>query len=266
MRRLLRAFLPISFRLWLRRAPAILRWLLLPAPLRIREALPHVIAERRSPLRRSQAVYAEHVQRAKEHNVARVASLLDGVAIAPGAELSWHTVVGPPLESRGFREGPELRGEALDSGVGGGACQASNLLFWLAVHAGLTIVERHRHSLDLFPDDGRDVPFGCGATVLYPTRDLRLKNPHAFTVVLRFAVEAGALAGAIEADVLPLHTYRLVEQDARVEDNWRKNRLERHTLDGAHRVVHVETLCENTGRICYGDTDDRVARTTVAVG
>ena len=256
----LRAFLPVSLRLALRRIPATIAWFFRAPPPRIAGGFEHTICERASPLRREKAVYAEAVQRAKEHNVARVSGLLDGIVIPAGGTFSWHRTIGPPLASRGFRAGPELRNGALDLGVGGGVCQASNLLYWLAVHAGLDVVERHRHSFDLFPDDGRDVPFGAGATVLFPLRDLALKNPHAFAVSLAFSVNAGRLHGAVTGAELPAHRYALVERDARIERVgdawWRFNRLERATLDGDGRTIAVVPLCENSARLCYEPTID----------
>ena len=120
-------------------------------------------------------------------------------------------------------------------------CQVANLVFWLGVHAGLTVVERHRHALDLFPDDGRQVPFGLGATVFFPTRDLKLANPHPVAVGLRIFVVDGVLRGQLTAaEPLPA-TWRVVEVAHRFERDadgsvWRINRLER-IREGGRRIV-----------------------------
>ncbi len=100
---------------------------------------------------------------------------------------------------RGFAEGPELHGEELESGDGGGLRQVANLLFFQAVNAGLEVVERHRHALDLFPDDSRTVPFGCGATVFFPKKDLRLLNTGGSPLTLRPSIADGALHGALHS-------------------------------------------------------------------
>jgi vancomycin resistance protein VanW len=81
----------------------------------------------------------------------------------------------PALE---FRDGETV------TAVGGGLCQLANLLVLLGIEAGMEILERHRHSLDLFPDADRTAPFGCGATVFYNYVDLRLRNVMDFPLLL----------------------------------------------------------------------------------
>ncbi len=62
-------------------------------------------------------------------------------------------------------------------GLGGGMCQCANRIHWMALHSPLTVLERHRHdSLDLFPDFGRQVFFGVGASIAYHYLDYRLRN------------------------------------------------------------------------------------------
>jgi vancomycin resistance protein VanW len=63
------------------------------------------------------------------------------------------------------------------SGIGGGICQLSNLIHWMAIHSPLVVVERSNHSFDPFPDEGRVLPFGSGAAIFYNYVDLVLHNP-----------------------------------------------------------------------------------------
>lgn len=44
------------------------------------------------------------------------------------------------------------------------------------MHTPTDIIERYHHSLDVFPDSGRTLPFGSGATIMYNNIDLKLKN------------------------------------------------------------------------------------------
>ncbi|MEI3305467.1 MAG: VanW family protein [Dysosmobacter sp.] len=46
----------------------------------------------------------------------------------------------------------------------------------MTLHTPLTVVERYRHSHDVFPDANRTQPFGSGATCAYPHRDLMIRN------------------------------------------------------------------------------------------
>jgi vancomycin resistance protein VanW len=217
------------------------------------------LAEHSSPLRRGSTVQDESLQRGKEQNVTRAVQLLDGLVIAPCEVFSYHRVVGRPSQRRGFADGPELHGGALTRGIGGGCCQVSNLLYWLALQSGMNIVERHRHSLDLFPDDARTVPFGCGATVFYNLADLRFENPWPAPVLVSLRVENGRLHGALRSAEDPRVRVRVYETDHRfVRDDtgWlRENRIRREvrTLSGAlltdHEVAH------NRARVCYEPSD-----------
>lgn len=255
----LRGRVPLAWRIAARRLPALLlHYTRGPLAPDLDLPFPHVQAERSSPLRRAGTTYDAALQAAKEQNVARAAALLDGVTLAPGEVFSWHRRVGPPVGWRGFVPGPELREGRLAEGVGGGACQVANLLVWLALHAGVTVVERHRHGLDLFPDDGRDVPFGCGATVFYPHRDLKLRNDGAGPVCFRLRVDGGALRGSVAFNSDPGWTWEIVEDwhqfVRRADGIWRENHLSRRWIRGGE-VSRVEPLFENRARVCY-DVDE----------
>ena len=47
----------------------------------------------------------------------------------------------------------------------------------MVLHAPLTITEQHHHDqFDLFPDFGRQVPFGTGTSIFYNYLDYRFRN------------------------------------------------------------------------------------------
>lgn len=215
----------------------------------------HVLARHSSPLRRAGTTPDPRLQAGKETNVARVASHLDRVVIEPGRVLSYHHLVGRPSRRRGFVPGLELHAGELAEGIGGGACQVANLLYYLALAGGMNVVERHRHTLDLFPDSDRRVPFGCGATVFYNWADLRFANPIDIAVVLRLGIVRGELVGELRAPVDPGFRVEIYEVDHRFVERdgatWRENRIRRRirTLDGALLVDHE--IAHNVGRVAY---------------
>ena len=256
LRILARRLVPFSVRAGLRRLPAMASALLRPPPAPKRgdaSGFPHTHCERASPLRRDTTIYEEALQRAKEHNVRLGASRIHGQVLGPGESFSWHAVVGPPIRLRGFLPGPELHDGRLAEGPGGGLCQVANLLYWLAVHAGLEVLERHRHDLDLFPDHERTAPFGCGATVFFPFKDLRFRNPHPWPVMLEVWVDGTHVHGAVRmpedpgfrCEVLEV-SHRFVRRDGAI---WRENRLVRRTHAGG--TVREEPLSENHARVAY---------------
>lgn len=216
---------------------------------------PFQLARHVSPLKRETGPVDARLQRGKERNVALAAGKLDSIVIKPGQIFSYHHVVGRPSRLRGFRPGLELHGGEMQSGVGGGCCQISNMLYLLALRAGLEITERHRHALDLFPDHGRTVPFGCGATVFYTASDLRIKNTLDQPVILRFEIADGQLSGEIYAGLDPGWKAEIYEIDHRYYkdgDAWhRENRVRRRLCAADGSVVRDEEISHNVGRCLY---------------
>ena len=215
---------------------------------------PYVIAEHRSPLRRPGTTYDEKLQLGKETNVALCASLIRGSILHPGQYFSYHHAVGAPTKKRGFVVGAELHDDELKPGVGGGSCQVSNLLYVLALLSGCEITERHRHGFDLFPDSERTVPFGCGATVFYPLKDLRFRNSLDQSILIDLAVEAGFLVGRSRARAPIDDRWELFEKDGSIEkqgDRWiRRNVVARRRIMGRGERAD-EIVAENIATCLY---------------
>ncbi len=127
-------------------------------------------------------------------------------------------------------------------------------MYWLAVHGGLQILGRHRHDLDLSPDAQRDVPFGLGATVLWPHRDLVLRNLHLVGVHLGLTIEAGSLVGRLTAAAELGATWGVREERHRFVRRGglllRENRLVRWRRDRDGRVTE-SLLCAHRARVIY---------------
>lgn len=219
------------------------------------DALPFVLAEHASPLLRPGTTAEPALQRAKERNVALAAARLDRLIVAPGEVFSFHWAVGWPSPLFGFRAGLELHDGRPARGAGGGACQSSNLLYLLALRAGMRIVERHRHALDLFPDNDRTVPFGCGATVAYNHADLRFENPLPQPVALRLELAGGELRGRLLAPADPgfrVEVYEVDHRFVREGDAWfRENRIRRRFVAPDGTVLLDQEVAHNRGRVLY---------------
>ncbi|MGF2414240.1 MAG: VanW family protein, partial [Ferruginibacter sp.] len=123
----------------------------------------------------------EQLQLNKVTNLKIAAAKINGILIKPGETFSFCKLVGLPTKQKGYLLGMELSFGEARAGIGGGICQISNLIHWLAIHSPLTVTERYHHSFDPFPDDGRVLPFGSGATVFYNYRDFQLTNNTAYT-------------------------------------------------------------------------------------
>lgn len=138
--------------------------------------LSSVVTRHQSLLMKKLGENNEQLQRQKITNLSVASETMDGVVIQPGQTFSYWNLVGKATERKGYTKGMLLaRGEVVE-GVGGGLCQLSNLLYWMFLHGPFEIVERYHHSFDVFPDSGRVLPFGSGATVFYNYVDLVVKN------------------------------------------------------------------------------------------
>ena len=160
-------------------------------------------------------------------NITRAASFIDGVIIPAGGAISFNELVGPRTLARGFALAPEIQGDELTTGVGGGTCQVSSTLFIAALFGALDVIERKAHSRP-----SAYAKLGLDATVSYPTVDLKLKNPFTFPVMIHaFQPKPGVirveiLGGDPAADVT--YTYGV----GGVEDFMRRITVKSHLKPG----------------------------------
>ncbi len=125
----------------------------------------------------------------RDQNILRAASLLDGVVLLPGDEMSFNALVGARSVENGFALAPEIYKGEMREGVGGGACQVASTLHAAAFFGGLEILQRQNHSRP-----SAYIRPGLDATVSYPVLDLRIRNPFAFPVLVHAKIDKGTLA------------------------------------------------------------------------
>jgi vancomycin resistance protein VanW len=106
----------------------------------------------------------------------------------------------------------------------------------MALHSPLEVVEHHHHGFDPFPDAGRVLPFGSGATIFYNYGDLRLSNPTRQPIQLSLRVGRRRLHGAIGSDrswPFAYHVEELGHRFTRAADGqvYRDNELWRRVVD-----------------------------------
>lgn len=153
------------------------------------------------------------LQHNKVINLGIAIETMNGVTIAPGEYFSFCRLVGKPTAKRGFVEGMELSYGEARSGIGGGICQLSNLIHWMALHSPLQVVERANHSFDPFPYDGRVLPFGSGAAIFYNYIDLVLYNPTQATFQLVFKIGEHQIEGELLCSSPREHKYHIYQQN-----------------------------------------------------
>jgi vancomycin resistance protein VanW len=195
------------------------------------------VTRHRSILMRQLGDVDMQLQRNKVTNLRLATARLQHIVIAPGETFSFWQLVGEPSARRGYVEGLLIHSGRMRRGVGGGLCQLSNLVYWLALHTPLVVTERHHHQFDAFPDSGRVLPFGSGATVFYNYVDLQITNPTDQAFRLSVWLTETELCGSIESDAPVATKIHVRERDHRFVRRggqvYRENRLYRVSYDRA---------------------------------
>ncbi len=219
-------------------------------------AFPFEVARHASPLFRPLVGLDVGLQRNKVTNLRIAAARLDGVVLEPGVRLSFWREVGAPTRRRGFLDGMVLDHGRVIAGVGGGLCQMTNLLHWMTLHTPLTVVERWRHSYDVFPDAQRALPFGSGATCAWPALDLQIENRTLVPFRLTVAVTDTELVGTWTSTEPLRSRYEIVERAHRVTHEgprtWvRHNQLWRLEHREGSDAVSEALVTENHALMMY---------------
>jgi len=219
-------------------------------------SLPYIQTSHATPLYRHLRGEEMELQKNKVVNLQLAAARLNGVVLRPGETFSYWRLIGKPSRKKGYREGMVLFLGRIGSDVGGGLCQLSNLIFWMTLHTPLTVVERYRHSHDVFPDSNRTQPFGSGATCAYPHRDLMIRNDTDQCFQLCVRVGETHLEGEWRAEAPQKVQYEILERNARMDQaSWggyiRHNELFRRVFDLDGTLLREEFLFANDAIMMY---------------
>ncbi|HIV19422.1 MAG TPA: VanW family protein [Candidatus Merdivicinus intestinigallinarum] len=220
--------------------------------------LPAVICRHSSLIRRTLGDVDQALQENKAENLRLAVPHVDKILIRPGETFSFWKLVGNCTARKGYREGLIIKNGVPGRGIGGGMCQFTNLLHWMALHSPLEITEHHHHNgVDLFPDYGRKVPFGCGTSILYNYRDYRLYNPTNQTFQFTVWLDEKNLNGELRAQHALDTAYHIQEKDAyfvqEPDGNWyRHNQIYQRVVDKrSGNTVRNQMILENHSRVLY---------------
>lgn len=133
-----------------------------------------------------------HGSGARYKNIAIACRSINNTVLWPGQEFSFNETTGPRTPERGYLPAPIILRGSMDTGYGGGVCQASSTLYNAVLLSGLTITERHRHSQPI-----HYVPSGKDATVSYGDQDLRFKNTRDGPLIIKASISRGGVIAEI---------------------------------------------------------------------
>mgnify|MGYP002620103961 CR=1 FL=1 len=221
-----------------------------------RSLLPHVIFTHKTPLLRRLKNVDMRLQHNKVKNLQIASRSLNGIIVMPGETFSFWRLIGNPTRRKGYVEGMVLFYGKVTAGVGGGLCQLSNLIYWMTLHTPLTVTERHRHSYDVFPDSGREQPFGSGATCAYNYLDLQIVNRTDQPYQLVIHLTDTHLVGEWRSTSPPIKKYEVYEKEHRITQAFwggyvRHNKIYRKVYTPDHELIEDEFIAENHAIMMY---------------
>lgn len=218
--------------------------------------LPYIAFEHKTPLLRKLKDVDMWLQYNKVENLKLAVKRLNGIVIRPGETFSYWRLIGRPTKRKGYKEGMVLYCGGFKSGIGGGLCQLSNLIYWMTLHTPLKVVERYRHSYDVFPDINRTQPFGSGATCVYNYRDLQIYNDTNEDYQLHLDLDEEYLHGEWRTAEVSETTYKVYENKHWItHEFWggyvRNNIIHRKMMDSAGIELRDEYISENHAIMMY---------------
>ncbi len=220
------------------------------------EKLRYTYFSHKTVLRRKLRNVDMWMQENKIVNLKIAVKQLDGLILKPGETFSYWYLIGAPTRQKGYLEGMILHNGTFSAGVGGGLCQLSNLIFWMTAHTPLTVVERHRHGYDVFPDSNRTQPFGSGATCFYPHGDLMIKNDTQDVYRLQLHVGEIDLEGSWQVTAPPQYKFAIVEKNHEMKQQYwggytRHNELYQEVYDLAGNLLSERLIVKNSAIMMY---------------
>lgn len=117
-------------------------------------------------------------------NIQVAAGNIDQMILMPGCEVSMNAAFLPRTSANGYKPAGTYYDGKVVPGIGGGICQVSSTVYNAAMNAGLTVLERHPHSMPV-----HYLPLGMDAAISSGSKDLRLRNDYPFPVLFEAYTE-----------------------------------------------------------------------------
>lgn len=220
------------------------------------EELQYNLFSHATPLLRKLTDVEMYLQYNKITNLKIALKKVNKVTIFPGETFSYWKLIGKPTKRKGYAKGMVLTNGTIKAGTGGGLCQLSNLIYWITIHTELTVIERHRHGYDVFPDSNRTQPFGSGATCFYNYGDLMIRNDTDRIYQLELEMTEQELKGTWKSDSPLRYKYHVYEKEHLMKPEYwggytRHNIIYRKKYDLQDNLIDDEFVVENHALMTY---------------
>lgn len=221
-----------------------------------KEKLPNIVFEHSSNIIKKGKGIDITLQENKGVNIEIASNKINGIIIHPGEIFSFWKTVGHANKRKGYKEGRVITKDGLRPGTGGGLCNLGNTINLLILHSPLEIVELHKHSDALAPDEGERVPFSSGTSVSYNYVDYRFKNNTEQDIQLLVWCENGKLYGELRSENEFPYSYELVEEGHHFKkegDNYyRVSKIYRKITEKATgNIIDKELIWDNHSLVMF---------------
>ncbi len=201
------------------------------------------------------------LQENKVVNVELAIEKLAWIIIKPWEVFSFWELVWKPTYKKWYLDWILINHWGVDTGVWWWLCQLSNLLYWMFLHLDVQVLERHRHSYDIFPDSGRVLPFASGATVFYNYVDLKIKNTLDYPIQIKLWTNDKYLKGQILSNFPrkeKFHVYEKYHTFIKNKGNYfRYNIINREKIID-WKMINDTTVLENFSPVKYKVDEEKI--------
>lgn len=129
-------------------------------------------------------VYFDSSQ-SRKHNIALVATYLDGTIISSGKTFSYNRTTGPRNASMGYEKAGVISNGDIVQDYGGGVCQVSSTIYAAVKNTqGIRVTARKPHGVEVLY-----LPVNMDATVSYDSVDFKFVNEFPFSIELHVTTE-----------------------------------------------------------------------------
>ena len=127
-------------------------------------------------------------------NISLATAAINQTIVSPGEIFSFNKTIGSTTDCRGYKKCTIFDDGKVTEGYGGGVCQVASTLCNAAYTAGMSIIERHDHSLPVtYIKDGLQA-----ATSHNGGLDFKFKNEFSYDVVILAKAENGRVSVRID--------------------------------------------------------------------
>lgn len=196
------------------------------------------------------------LQENKVVNIRLASSKINGIIIKPGEVFSFWRTIGKVNKRTGYKEGRVIKDNKLIPGTGGGLCNLANTINNLVLNSPLEIVEFHKHSDALAPDNGKRIPLANGTSVSYNYIDYRFKNNTDQNVQLLLWCDDEKLYGELRSEKENPFKYELVEENHHFEKEgdkyYRISQIYRNTIEKkSGDIIEKELIWDNHSMVMF---------------